>query len=152
MVSRIGRGQLSVDAAHHARLRRAAAEFSLRLDQRHNETSTQSGRRRRGYSAARSILSLREPVTAIFVIGVAGFNDTEAALRHPPLTSVAEFPEELGRHLAGFALRRAQEPDREPQKLIIPTRVVVRESTKPMTQRGLTLAEPNVDPPVASEL
>ena len=99
MVSRIGRGQLSVDAAHHARLRRAAAEFSLRLDQRHNETSTQSGRRRRGYSAARSILSLREPVTAIFVIGVAGFNDTEAALRHPPLTSVAEFPEELGRHL-----------------------------------------------------
>ena len=103
MVSRIGRGQLSVDAAHHARLRRAAAEFSLRLDQRHNETSTiiafRLSNRDVLHSAARSILSLREPVTAIFVIGVAGFNDTEAALRHPPLTSVAEFPEELGRHL-----------------------------------------------------
>jgi DNA-binding LacI/PurR family transcriptional regulator len=135
----------------------------------------QSDDRRLGYLATRSILSRRDPVSAIFAgsdqiargvyealyqsglsvpddISVAGFNDTEAALLHPALTSVAEFPEELGRHLAGFALRRAQEPDREPQKLIIPTRVVVRESTKPMTQRGLALAEPNVDPPVVSEL
>jgi DNA-binding LacI/PurR family transcriptional regulator len=135
----------------------------------------QSDDRRLGYLATRSILSRRDPVSAIFAgsdqiargvyealyqsglsvpddISVAGFNDTEAALLHPPLTSVAEFPEELGRHLAGFALRRAQEPDLEPQKLIIPTRVVVRESTKPMTQRGLALAEPNVERPVVSEL
>jgi DNA-binding LacI/PurR family transcriptional regulator len=135
----------------------------------------QSDDRRLGYLATRSILSRRDPVSAIFAgsdqiargvyealyqsglsvpddISVAGFNDTEAALLHPPLTSVAEFPEELGRHLAGFALRRAQEPDREPQKLIIPTRVVVRESTKPMTPRSLALAEPRVDPPVVSEV
>jgi len=135
----------------------------------------QSDDRRLGYLATRSILSRREPVTAIFAssdqiargvyealyqsglsvpddISVAGFNDTEAALLHPPLTSVAEFPEELGRHLAGFVLRRAQEPDREPQKLTIPTRVVVRESTKPMTPRDLALAEPHVDPPLVSEV
>lgn len=135
----------------------------------------QSDDRRLGYLATRSILSRREPVTAIFAssdqiargvyealyqsglsvpddISVAGFNDTEAALLHPPLTSVAEFPEELGRHLAGFVLRRAQEPDREPQKLTIPTRVMVRESTKPMTPRGLALVEPHVDPPLVSEV
>lgn len=135
----------------------------------------QSDDRQLGYLATRSILSRREPVTAIFAgsdqiargvyealyqsglsvpddISVAGFNDSEAALLHPPLTSVAEFPEELGRHLAGFVLRRAQEPDREPQKLTIPTRVVVRESTKPMTPRGLALAEPHVDPPLVSEV
>ena len=49
---------------------------------------------------------------------------------HPTLTSVQEFPEELGKHLAEFVLRRIQEPEREPQELTIPTRVVVRESTR----------------------
>ena len=106
-----------------------------------------------GYLAMRSILSRREPVTAVIAgsdqiargiyeainqsglripddISVAGFNDSEAALMHPPLTSVQEYPEELGKHLAEFVLRRIQEPDREPQQLTIPTRVVVRESTR----------------------
>ena len=41
-----------------------------------------------------------------------------------------EYPEELGKHLAEFVLRRIQEPDREPRQLTIPTRVVVRESTR----------------------
>ena len=106
-----------------------------------------------GYLAMRSILSRREPVTAVMAgsdqialgvyealkqaglrvpddICVAGFNDSEALLMDPPLTSVREFPEELGRHLAQFVLRRLQEPDRKPQQLTIPTRVVERESTK----------------------
>ncbi len=106
-----------------------------------------------GYLAMRSILSRREPVTAVIAgsdqiargvyealnqsglrvpadISVAGFNDSEAALMHPTLTSVQEFPEELGKHLAEFVLRRIQDPEREPQQLTIPTRVVVRESTR----------------------
>ncbi|MDQ6676714.1 MAG: substrate-binding domain-containing protein [Acidobacteriota bacterium] len=117
-----------------------------------------------GYLAMRSILSRREPVTAVIAgsdqiargvyealnqsgvripddISVAGFNDSEASLMHPALTSVREFPEELGKHLAEFVLRRIQEPEREPQQLTIPTRVVVRESTRPRSpdQAGLTL-------------
>jgi DNA-binding LacI/PurR family transcriptional regulator len=48
---------------------------------------------------------------------------------HPTLTSVREFPEELGKHLAEFVLRRMKEPGRKPQQLVIPTRVVVRDST-----------------------
>ncbi len=107
-----------------------------------------------GYLAMRSVLTRREPVTAVLAgsdqiargvyealnqaglripddICVAGFNDTEACLMNPPLTSVREFPEELGKHLAEFVLRRLQEPDRKPQQLTIPTRVMVRESTRP---------------------
>ena len=101
----------------------------------------------------RSILSRREPVSAVFGgsdqiasgiyealrqsglsipddVSVAGFNDSEGALMDPPLTSVREFPEELGKHLAEFVLRRIQSPDRDPQQLTIPTRIVVRQSTR----------------------
>lgn len=123
-----------------------------------------------GYLAMRSILSRGEAVTAVFAgsdqiargvyeavrqsglsipgdISVAGFNDSEGALMDPPLTSVREFPEELGKHLAEFALRRIQQPDREPQQIVIPTKVVLRESTralermhKPERSRGETLS------------
>jgi LacI family transcriptional regulator, galactose operon repressor len=109
--------------------------------------------RQLGYLAMRSILSRREPVTAVFAgsdqiaagvyealrqsglaipddVSVAGFNDSEGALMDPPLTSVREFPEELGKHLAEFVLRRIQTPDRDPQQLTIPTRIVLRQSTR----------------------
>lgn len=111
-----------------------------------------------GYLAMRSVLSRREPVTAVFAgsdqiargvyealrqaglsipgdISVAGFNDSEAAMMDPPLTSVREFPQELGKHLAEFVLRRIQNPDCEPQQLVIPTRVVVRDSTRAIAPR-----------------
>jgi DNA-binding LacI/PurR family transcriptional regulator len=109
--------------------------------------------RQLGYLAMRSIISRGEPVTAVFAgsdqiasgvydalrqlglsipddISVAGFNDSEGSLMDPPLTSVLEFPEELGRHLAEFVQRRIQAPDREPQSLTIPTRLVIRKSTR----------------------
>jgi LacI family transcriptional regulator len=106
-----------------------------------------------GYMATRSVLSRNEPMTAIFAgsdqiargvyealrqaeleipddVSVAAFNDTEAALSDPPLTSVREYPEELGKHLADLVLRRTREPTRPPQQLTIPTRLIVRDSTK----------------------
>jgi DNA-binding LacI/PurR family transcriptional regulator len=109
--------------------------------------------RQLGYLAMRSILSRREPVTAVMAgsdqiargvyealnhaglrvphdICVAGFNDSEAELMHPSLTSVREFPEELGKHLAEFVLRRLQQPDGKPQQLTIATLVVARDSTR----------------------
>lgn len=114
-----------------------------------------------GYLAMRSIISRGEPVTAVFAgsdqiasgvydalrqlglsipddISVAGFNDSEGALFDPPLTSVREFPEELGTHLAEFVLRRVHNPDREPQALTIPTRIVLRRSTKPPRKKQAT--------------
>jgi DNA-binding LacI/PurR family transcriptional regulator len=109
--------------------------------------------RQLGYLAMRSILSQRESVTAVFAgsdqiasgvyealrqsglgipddVSVAGFNDSDSALMDPPLTSVREFPEEVGKHLADFVLRRIQSPEREAQHLIIPTRIVLRRSIR----------------------
>ncbi|HEX4808300.1 MAG TPA: LacI family DNA-binding transcriptional regulator [Bryobacteraceae bacterium] len=123
------------------------AGLSPRLSQIHSDD------RQLGYLAMRSILSGGEPITAVFAgsdqivrgvyealaqarlripedISVAGFNDTEGALMFPPLTSVREFPEELGKHLAEFVMKRIQQPDLPAQQLIIPTQIVIRQSTR----------------------
>ena len=128
-----------------------------------------------GYLAMRSILSRRESVTAVMAgsdqiargvydalnqaglripddICVTGFNDSEALLMNPPLTSVREFPEELGKHLAEFVIRRLQEPDRTPQQLTIPTQVVVRESTKRRSTEPAELARRRLEVVVPSEM
>jgi LacI family transcriptional regulator, galactose operon repressor len=119
--------------------------------------------RQLGYLSMRSILTRKEPVTAVFAgsdqiasgvyealrqsgltipddVSVAGFNDSEGALMDPPLTSVREFPEELGKHLAEFVSRRIQTPDREPQQLTIPTRIILRQSTRPLIGVGVKRA------------
>lgn len=113
-----------------------------------------------GYLAMRSILSRGEPVTAVFGgsdqiargiyealrqsslripddISVVGFNDSEAAFLDPPLTSVEEFPEELGKHLAEFVLRRLSDPKLPRQRLTIPTRLILRRSTQSIGINGL---------------
>lgn len=113
--------------------------------------------RQLGYLAMRSLLSRREAVTAVFAgsdqiasgvyealrhsgldipgdISVAGFNDTEGQLLHPAVTSVREFPGELGKHLADFVLRRIETPGMSPQHLTIPTQLVIRESTGPVSE------------------
>jgi len=124
-----------------------AAGITPRLSQIHSDDG------QLGYLAMRSILSSGEPVTAVFAgsdqiargvyealsqaglripddISVAGFNDTEGALLFPQLTSVREFPEELGKHLAELVLKRIQQPDRPARQLTIPTQVVRRNSTR----------------------
>jgi LacI family transcriptional regulator len=128
------------------------AGLKPRLSEIHSED------RQLGYLAMRSIVSRGEPATAIFAgsdqiasgvydaarqsglripddISVAGFNDSEGALMDPPLTSVQEFPEELGTHLAEFVRRRIQTPDLEPQTITIPTRIILRKSTRPIAVR-----------------
>jgi DNA-binding LacI/PurR family transcriptional regulator len=61
-------------------------------------------------------------------ISVASITDTDTPLFHPPLTSVKEFPEELGRQLAEFALNRLRSPSRPAQQVTIPTRLQIRQS------------------------
>jgi DNA-binding LacI/PurR family transcriptional regulator len=141
--------------------RKAMSQAALepRLSEIHSDD------RQLGYLAMRSIVSRGEPVTAVFAgsdqiasgvyealrqlglnipddISVAGFNDSEGSLFDPPLTSVREFPEELGTHLAEFVLRRIQTPDREPQLLTIPTRIVLRKSIKQLALRPLQEGAP----------
>ncbi len=107
-----------------------------------------------GYLGAKSILARREPVTAIFAgsdeaaggvylalreaglavprdISVVGFNDSASTMLYPALTSVREFPEKLGWHLAEFTLNRIKHPNLPPQQLTIPTQLVIRDSGAP---------------------
>ena len=106
-----------------------------------------------GYLAVKSLLASGERPTALFVgtdqaasgayqalqesgiripddVSVAGFNDTIGDVLHPGLTSVREFPRELGTHLAEFTLRRIQEPDFPIQQLLLPTELIRRESVR----------------------
>jgi len=104
-----------------------------------------------GYLATKSILARNKPLTAILTgsdsaaegtcralrdaglnipndISVVGFNDIEAALLHPPLTTVRVFPEQVGQHLAELLLNRLKQPDLPPQHFMIPTQLIKRES------------------------
>jgi DNA-binding LacI/PurR family transcriptional regulator len=123
------------------------------LEPRYSEIRSEE--RELGYLAVKSLLAQNESPTALFVgsdqaatgvyralqeagiripddISVAGFNDTMAEVLFPPLTSVREFPKELGVHLAEFTLRRIQEPDIPPQQLLMPTELIRRDSIRPI--------------------
>ena len=121
------------------------------LEPRFSEIGSED--RELGYLAAKALLATGERPTALFVgtdqaasgvyqalqesgiripddISVAGFNDTIGEVLHPGLTTVREFPKELGVHLAEFAIRRIQEPNLPPQQLIMPTELIRRESVR----------------------
>jgi len=146
-----------IDLPWYARCAQGYRQSMVRAGLQPRVSEIHSDDHQLGYLATRSILSRQERVTAIFAgsdqiargvyeavrqsglnipadISVAGFNDSEGALMDPPMTSVREFPEELGKHLAEFVVRRLQKPDREPQHLVIPTKVVIRDSTRPLRQ------------------
>ena len=107
-----------------------------------------------GYLGAKTLFDRGERVTAILAgsddvaagvyqaareagrrvpadLSVVGFNDSNGAVLHPPLTTIREFPEKLGQHLAEFILQRIREPYRAVQHLTIPTQLVSRSSTGP---------------------
>jgi LacI family transcriptional regulator len=66
---------------------------------------------------------------------VAGFDDVpEAALSRPGLTTVATQPFQVGEEAARLLLRRIEDPNGPPERVILPTRLIIREScgaTKP---------------------
>ena len=121
------------------------------LEPRYSEIRSED--RELGYLAVKSLLAKNSSPTALFVgndqaatgvyralqesgiripddISVAGFNDTMGDVLHPALTSVREFPKELGIHLAEFTLRRIQEPNIPPQQLLMPTELIRRDSIR----------------------
>ncbi len=118
-----------------------------------------SDERQLGYLAMRSIISSGEPVSAVFAgtdqvaggvydalrqcglrvpedITVAGFNNTESQLLQPAATTVMEFPQEIGRHLADLALARIKSPTMKPKQVTIPTQLVLRESSRAIRVRA----------------
>src|SRR5713226_2812826 len=98
-------------------------------------------------SAARELLALRQPVTAIFTgnnritigalhalsgsggIALVGFDDLELAeLVRPPVTVVAYDAAELGRRAARVLWDRLAGEDGPPQRIVLPTTLVPRGS------------------------
>jgi LacI family transcriptional regulator len=106
-----------------------------------------------GYQAARQLLDLDEPPTAIWTvndllavgalrairerglrvpedISLAGFDDIAiAAQLYPPLTTVAMHAQEVGRRAARLLFRRIEDPALEPLQEMLDTELVVRAST-----------------------
>jgi DNA-binding LacI/PurR family transcriptional regulator len=108
-----------------------------------------------GYLGTKALLNSVKSVTAIFAgndptahgvykalrdselsipddISVVGCNDTVGPWVHPGLTTIREFPEQLGRQLVETLLRRIGSPDIPPQHVAIPTELIKRDSTRPL--------------------
>jgi DNA-binding LacI/PurR family transcriptional regulator len=104
-----------------------------------------------GFLATKAILTNRQPVSAIFAgdditaqgvyealrdgglhvpqdISVAGFNDTDAQMLQPALTTVRVFTELVGKNLAEMVFNKIESPGRGPQQFTVFTQVVRRQS------------------------
>lgn len=110
-----------------------------------------------GHAAARQFMSLPEPPTAIFAhsdygavgllkglqelgvavpgqVSVLGFGDLFYHYRYfapVPLTTVSQGVAEMGRTAFELLLARMQDGETRPRKVVVPTRLIERESTAP---------------------
>jgi len=108
-----------------------------------------------GYQAARQLLSMEDPPTAIFAcndlmaigtvsaavrlgrqvpadLSVVGFDDVPlASFANPALTTIVQPKYEIGVVAATMLLERMQDPDRPPHRKMLDTELVVRQSTAP---------------------
>jgi LacI family transcriptional regulator len=127
-----------------------------------------------GYLGTKSILNRGDAVTAIFAggdstaqgvyqalggnglripedVSVVGFNDIEAPMMHPALTSVHVFIEQVGRCLAQMLVSRIAQPDLPPQRQTIPTQLAKRESCR-LLQPGEAMPDKSFERPGAALL
>jgi LacI family transcriptional regulator len=136
--------------------RRAMEEAGL---ERHQSSIDSENDTQIGYLGTKSLLASGEPITAIFAgndstaagvykalresglripedISVAGCNDTVGSLLYPGLTTIREFPEELGKHMVELILNRIANPGQDPQRVTIPTEFIKRDSCAPIQALG----------------
>jgi DNA-binding LacI/PurR family transcriptional regulator len=148
----VGNIRLPWFARCFAGYRRAMEEAGLaqHLNSTDSEDDIESG-----YLGTKSLLARNDKVTAIFAgddptahgvykalrdsglripedISVCGCNDTVGSWGHPPLTTVREFPEQLGKQLARLVLHRIESPGLEPQRAVVPTELIKRDSCRPI--------------------
>ncbi len=107
-----------------------------------------------GYTAAHELLNLTPPPTAIFAsndvmafgvmeaardhhlripedISIIGFDDVPQATQvHPPLTTVRQPLEQMGRAAAKLLVEIIAAPDGLPQRIELPTELVIRSTTQ----------------------
>lgn len=112
-----------------------------------------------GYLGTKSLLARGEPVTAIFAgndstghgvykglrdsglkipddVSVVGCDDTVGGLLYPGLSTVREFPEQLGKQMVELILNRIAKPGLEPQRVTIPTELIKRESCRQILSKS----------------
>lgn len=63
-------------------------------------------------------------------ISVAGFDDTSGAMVFPPLTTIREFPEQLGKKMVEMVLDRIANPLAPPRVATIPVEFIRRDSCR----------------------
>jgi DNA-binding LacI/PurR family transcriptional regulator len=126
------------------------AGLSHRVNSTDSEDDVESG-----YLGTKSLLAQNKSITAILAgddptahgvykalrdsglripedISVCGCNDTVGSWGHPPLTTIREFPEQLGKQLAEVVLNRIASPSLEPQRVTVPTELIKRDSCRPI--------------------
>jgi DNA-binding LacI/PurR family transcriptional regulator len=117
-----------------------------------------------GYLATKSLVARGERVTAIFAgndatahgvykglrdcglripddISVAGCDDTVGEWLYPGLTTIREFPEQLGKQMAELILSRIAKPGLESREISVPTELIRRESCQPIAVTGTVAIE-----------
>ncbi len=63
-------------------------------------------------------------------VSVVGFDDAPLSQStHPPLTTVHQSPEEMGREMVALLVDTMRHPDEPPEPRLLETRLVVRESS-----------------------
>jgi LacI family transcriptional regulator len=114
----------------------------------------------KGYACAQALLLLPQPPTAIFAsndvstfgvmeavrdlglripddISVVGFDDIpQASQVNPPLTTVRQPLEDMGRRAARMLLEYIADPDRPAQRIDLPTELIVRASTQRLKDKA----------------
>lgn len=119
-----------------------------------------------GYLGTKSLLSRGGRVTAIFAgndtiahgvykalrasnlsvpgdISVVGCDDTAGGWLYPRLTTIREFPEQIGKQMVEMILNRIANPDEAPQRAIVPTELIKRESCRAVAAPGEAAADPS---------
>jgi DNA-binding LacI/PurR family transcriptional regulator len=117
-----------------------------------------------GYLGAKSLLTRNDPVTAIIAgndhtargvykgvrdsglripddISVVGCDDTIGAWLYPRLTSVREFPEQIGKQMAEMILNRIADPTLPQQIVTIPTELIKRDSCRELSDSTDTISD-----------